>query len=382
MFEQISNLGIETWTSGFNIWQNNDTSFIGYNPSPTGGITPPYVIPSLEDDFFLCILKAKQAGEEFIIFDWAGEQLVQTYSYMKTLPIIGDVLKGFEASGISLPTFQVNHAFFFDQGFLLFMTSKAYPEVHDIFKRFGKRFQQTYTRFLDLQKAEAQAREAQIQLALERVRARTMAMQHSDELKVAAALLFQQAKALGVPVFSCGYNIWEKDEKVFTSWMGTQDGSDFIGVPNIPLTEDANFMRYVESKQKGEQFFVLELRGDRMQEHYRYLQTIPAFKAFFEYALSVGFEMPETQIHHIANFSQGNLLFITLEACPEFHDVFKRFAAVFEQTYTRFLDLQKAEAQAREGQIQLALERVRARTMAMHNSSELADTTGVLFQQL
>src|SRR5687768_8570350 len=51
--------------------------------------------------------------------------------------------------------------------------------------RFGKVFQQTYTRFLDLQNAEAQAREAQIQLALERVRARTMAMQKSDELREA-----------------------------------------------------------------------------------------------------------------------------------------------------------------------------------------------------
>ena len=53
---------------------------------------------------------------------------------------------------------------------------------------------------------------------------------------------------------------------------------------------------------------------------------------------------------------------------------FKRFANVFEQTYTRFLDLQKAEAQAREAQIELALERVRARTMAMQNSDELSET--------
>ena len=46
-------------------------------------------------------------------------------------------------------------------------------------------------------------------------------------------------------------------------------------------------------------------------------------------------------------------------------------------TYRRFLDLQKAEAQAREAQIQLALERVRARTMAMHKSEELAETAQV-----
>src|SRR4026207_2283680 len=100
---------------------------------------------------------------------------------------------------------------------------------------------------------------------------------------------------------------------------------------------------------------------------------MPAFKAYFDYAISVGFDLPETQIHHLANFSQGNLLFITLEPCPEFHDIFKRFAAVFEQTYTRFLDLQKAEAQAREAKIEAALERVRSRTMAMQHSNELKD---------
>jgi DNA gyrase/topoisomerase IV subunit A len=33
------------------------------------------------------------------------------------------------------------------------------------------------------------------------------------------------------------------------------------------------------------------------------------------------------------------------------NQIIKRFASVFEQTYTRFLDLQKAEAQAREAQI-------------------------------
>ena len=252
----------------------------------------------------------------------------------------------------------------------------------DILERFGKVFDLTYTRFNDLLKAEAQAKESQIQLALERVRARTMAMQHSDELKDAAALLFQQVKSLGVPAYSCGYNIWETNEKVFTSWMSTQDGSDFNAVLNIPLTEDANFIRFAESRKNGEQFFVLELRNERMQEHYQYLKTIPEFKAYFDYAKSVGFDLPETQIHHLANFSHGNLLFITLAPCPEFHDVFKRFAAVFEQTYTRFLDLQKAEGQARESQIQLALERVRARTMAMQKSDELREAVLVIYQQL
>src|SRR6185436_18849077 len=105
----------------------------------------------------------------------------------------------------------------------------------------------------------------QIQLALERVRARTMAMQKSDELKEAAGLLFQQIKALGVPIFSCGYNIWEINEKKFTSGMSNQDGSGFNAVLNIPLNGDANFIRFADSKQKGEQFFVLEMSAKRVR---------------------------------------------------------------------------------------------------------------------
>ena len=63
-------------------------------------------------------------------------------------------------------------------------------------------------------------------------------------------------------------------------------------------------------------------------------------------------------------------------------DVIKRFAEVFEQTYTRFLDLQKAEAQAKESQIQLALERVRARTMAMQKQNDLLGVLDLLVEQL
>src|SRR5205085_3941822 len=64
------------------------------------------------------------------------------------------------------------------------------------------------------------------------------------------------------------------------------------------------------------------------------------------------------------------------------HDIFKRFAKVFEQTYTRFLDLQKAEAQAREAKIEASLERVRSKTMAMHNSQDVGDTVTTVFDEL
>src|SRR6185436_19876712 len=60
----------------------------------------------------------------------------------------------------------------------------------------------------------------------------------------------------------------------------------------------------------------------------------------------------------------------------------QRFAKVFEQTYTRFLYLQKAEAQARESQIEAVLEKIRSRSLAMHQSKELKEVIAITFEKL
>jgi hypothetical protein len=85
------------------------------------------------------------------------------------------------------------------------------------------------------------------------------------------------------------------------------------------------------------------------------MSSIPIFKSIMDKMAEAGLSVPSFQIIHCAFFSQGYLMFISFESVPDAHDIFKRFAKVFEQTYTRFLDLQKSEAQARESQIQLAL---------------------------
>ena len=53
--------------------------------------------------------------------------------------------------------------------------------------------------------------------------------------------------------------------------------------------------------------------------------------------------------------------------------LFKRFRNVFDLAYRRYLDIEKAEAQAREAQIEAALEKVRSRSLAMHKSDELQE---------
>ena len=572
LFKQIEDLGTKSWSSGFIIFQPEDDSINSWMSKPDGSMGVPFNIPLTEDPFFIKIYKSYKKGEEFFVLESGGKELAETYRYMFSLPGAAKALGAIEDIGFQMPTFQITHCAFFPQGFLMFITYEHCPEMWDIFKRFGKVFEQTYTRFLDLQKAEAQAREAQIQLSLERVRAcamamhhsdelsdvlsilfeqfdvlsirpvdthldlfdlekntfsyratgkegkrviakqivdldsrpewqsladrwkkckpntvefsyypkevindlmaffpdiwasmppeaimvpevdfpdgiydtlgyckfgflgfhhnrktteeenrilirfaneferlyqrfldlqkseaqareaqieaalervrsRTMAMQHSDELLDVASILFQQVKALGVPQWNCGFDIWDIGDKEFTYYPGSPDGIISPSPCKIPLTEHPVFRRFDESRRRGDDLLIYEKQGEEQADHYRYMLSLPGVGDLLRSMLDAGFQLPTFQIDHVANFAYGNLIFITYEHFPEMHDVFKRFAKVFEQTYTRFLDLQKAEASTREAQIEASLERVRSKTMAMHNSNDVGETVATMFAE-
>lgn len=79
----------------------------------------------------------------------------------------------------------------------------------------------------------------------------------------------------------------------------------------------------------------------------------------------------------------NGILSIDLMQAPsaDTKNIVLKMAGAFNLAYQRFLDLQKAEAQTREAQIEAALEKVRSRTMAMQSSNELQETAAVLFQE-
>ncbi|HYK46836.1 MAG TPA: ATP-binding protein [Parafilimonas sp.] len=381
LFLQVQSLGMPAWSAGYCIWDDEDKRSITLSMSSEGVLQPSLRMPLTEDRSLMHFREAYQRGESFFVEEVGGEELKRHYSYLRTLPGVKETLDDIEAAGFPVPAFQIFHLAYFSKGFLLFITYDPVPEAHNIFKRFAKVFEQTYTRFLDLQKVEAQAREAKIEAALEKVRSRTMAMQGSEELSDAASLLFKQIAGLGTRQWSSGFDIWNANEVSAVAWMSNPDGS--IGVPfTVPYTTDPFFKQIYEARERGEDFFVMESSGKELEETYQYLFNLPEAKKHFDGIGSLGFQMPEFQITHCAFFSQGYLMFITFEAAPEMWDIFKRFAKVFEQTYTRFLDLQKAEAQAREARIEAVLERIRSRTMAMQKSDELTDVAGLLFKQV
>src|SRR6056297_644989 len=246
--------------------------------------------------------------------------------------------------------------------------------------RFAKVFEQSFIRFLDLQKSEEQAREAEIEAALERVRSRTMGMQSSDELPEVANLLFLEIQALGIPAWSCGYNILNDDKKSAAAWMSSEGT---LQEPfKLRLFGETSFDEMGDFLRKNEPFMAQELGGEALQEHYKHMKSFPDLKPTFDNIEEKGLSLPTYQINHLCKFSHGFLLFITYEPVPDAHDIFKRFTNVFDQTYTRFLDLKKAEAQAREAQIGNALEKVRSRSLAMQSPEELVEVAQLLREEM
>ena len=369
MFNQLRNFGEDLFATGI-VFCDKHTGYVEqWHSIPGGEMLSPFIVPTDLDYIHRYRYDQWKLGKELFSIEIPSDFIEQHFEDIFNLPSAQIALKDLESRNTPMPEappWEIDYGASFKNGYLLISSLKNLKNT-DILPRFANVFEQTYARFLDLQKAEAQARESQIENALEKVRSRTMAMQHSNELPEAANNLFLQVQALGIPAWSAGYCIWEDDQKSASCNMSSE-GEIQKGFSLPTIGEGYNFY---EPLQKGEPFYVSELGGKELVKHYEFMKTLPIVGEIFESFDAVGISLPTFQIFHIVYFTHGYLMFITYEAVPNDWDVFKRFGKVFEQTFTRFLDLKKAEAQTREAQINLAVERVRAKALAMHKSDEI-----------
>ena len=142
--------------------------------------------------------------------------------------------------------------------FGVMIKSELPEEEKKILSRFAIEFERAYTRFLDLQKAEAQAREAQIEAALERVSSRAMAMQKSDELRQIIQLIYEQFIHLGIKIDSAGFAMDYMESDDFNFWFA-DSYSTFPNKVHIPYLDHPQFNRFKEAKEKGLDFYASNL---------------------------------------------------------------------------------------------------------------------------
>ena len=253
-----------------------------------------------------------------------------------------------------------------------------------VLKRFAMVFEQCYIRFQDLEKAEAQARESQIEAALERVRSLALGMRKSEEVGSVTDSFFNEFNKLSLDVIGCSIVVIDEDKDTMELWRARSNVA-------VKPFESSSFNKSMNILKKYlPQFFpgfyiALEERKNHLIEEMssdiriQFINTIAEQYNYSEKEKSKLFEVtPEKITAHFLFFKLGYLALIAEEKLSDENlAIARRFIEAFAFAYTRFLDIKKAEAQAREAQIEAALERVRAGTMAMHNSSELANAAGV-----
>ncbi|MBK7141960.1 MAG: hypothetical protein IPH75_07760 [bacterium] len=239
--------------------------------------------------------------------------------------------------------------------------------------RFKGIIELTFRRYLELQRAEEQAREAQIEASLERVRSRTLAMQRSDELAETAAVLFRQLIALGIAPNRLYITVIKDDSGNAEFWITDEDGSRVNSGFATNLESNGTFRKMFAGWKEGRTSITIDMQGEELQE---YFQQLAKLNVPFKGGLS-----QTRRVQTIAYFSRGFLGIASPDEQPvETILLLERFAAVFNLTFTRFNDLKLAEAQAHQAHldlIQLQTEKKRAEDAL----SELRDTQVQLLQQ-
>ncbi|MDX1332778.1 MAG: ATP-binding protein, partial [Robiginitalea sp.] len=261
----------------------------------------------------------------------------------KSFPDLQPTFEEIERLGLELPTYQINHLCKFSHGFLLFITYEQVPDAHDIFKRFTAVFEQTYTRFLDLKNMEAQARESKIETALERVRARALAMQEPEELKDVSRVMRQEMGLLGVEELeTSSIYIHDPEAGKTECWYAIKDIREAEKVTvadhfELDLKETWVGREMLKFYGSGEDQVSIVMKGAQRKEWIDYCEAhSKALQGYY------GEVIPE-RTYHLYKFSHGAIGAATPgELSEESWSLLKRAASVFSLAYSRFRDLTQA----------------------------------------
>jgi signal transduction histidine kinase len=248
-----------------------------------------------------------------------------------------------------------------------------------IFKRFHNVFTLAYRRFTDIELAIEQAREAQIEASLERIRAAAMAMRDTAELGGIIYKLYGELTKLDARLDRCFIMIVNPKSTGITWWLAGKEGLLAENGFFVPMNQHPTHLMYLDSWMKRKKKWQYLFEGKEKKDWDRFgfskteLARLPEF---------IKKDMAGVRKINLSGSSDqfGSLVTGSLEPLPEEQqDIISRFTIAFNQAYIRFLDLQKAEAQARQAEQDL-IEIKAARKKAEETLTELQATQAQLIQ--
>jgi len=362
LYKELKTLGFtDIRNTIINIFNDTKEIFLNYDYSDygVGGISEvDYNSHPSNKEF---VNKMREASNEFMITEFTGNELDEWRKWRSDQGQMPDS-KLDQAESLYYYEFSIGVG---SIGISTFSPVNA--DQLKILNKIRNVFDLAYRRYAEIAQAEAHAREAKIEAALERVRSRSMAMHKSEELAETAMVMFEQLCSLGQVPDRLGIAIYNEQQQIFENWITDQSGMQLTKAFNASIEEPTTFAKIYKALKEKKDSIVIDLTGEELKS---WLQFVKGNMKMFINESNI----KNRRVHYVAFFSHGSLVCTFHEPVVDnFIQLLVRFAKVFDQTYTRFLDLQKAEAQAREAQIELSLERIRAQVTAMQESSELLD---------
>jgi hypothetical protein len=183
---------------------------------------------------------------------------------------------------------------------------------------------------------------AKLEASLEKVRHKTMKMRNSSDVAETVALMFQEMTALGVKTIRAGIGIMQENMKmeIWTSNAEAKENAELI-VGVFDMNMHPMFQQAYRSWENRSNHFSYHLKGSDLIDYYTAINNMRDYKT--KYDLKT---VPKELFNNSFIFTEGTLFVFSLEQLPEeICGICERFAAVFGQTYRRYLDLQEAEEQ-------------------------------------
>jgi hypothetical protein len=232
----------------------------------------------------------------------------------------------------------------FSEGTFFGWSEKPFSETEiKILKRFATVIDLTIRRYMELQKSESNAREAEKQAALDRIRADIASMRTITDLDRITPLIWNELTILGIPFIRCGVFIMDESQQLIHTFLSTPDGKA-IAAFHLPFTTPGNIAlvlnhwqdknNYIDHWDEADfkEFADILVRQGALESPGQYLSTIP----------HGGFYL------HFLPFLQG-MLYVgnSYELKEEEINMVQAVANAFSTAYARYEDFNKLEAAKR-----------------------------------
>jgi len=194
--------------------------------------------------------------------------------------------------------------------------------------------------------------ELELEASLERLRSKALAMQQSKEVLDVAAVLYEELQKLGFAFGITSIHIIDAETGNMDTWVAGFGHENYPQSYHVPYSDHPFHKSEIEAWRNGASYSVHQMAGVEKKDYDDFFFTQTGYKDIPD---EVKKRMIETEYvtSSIAYMKHGSLFWAPTPLSEEKAQVFQRFAIVFEQAYTRFLDLQKAEAQAEQARLNL-----------------------------